>query len=148
MISFYKKKYGLTFALVLLCGFQFFFLPFIHYHPGSTHSHHADLPAHHHKGYFHSHELESLTHHLTKNSEESQGEGHRHSDSFDDSDNTNLHKPKLEKEISILKIGNSNNDSLPAIHNLSSSINPDRYSKISSGPPKSFIARSPPAFLI
>jgi hypothetical protein len=146
-MSFYKKKYGLTFALVLLCGFQFFFLPFVHFHPGNTHSHHEEVSPHHHPGHFHSPELESLTH-LLENFAASQGEEHHHSDNFDDSDNVNLHKPKLEKEISILKIGNANSDSLSTIHDLSSSINPDRYSKNSSGPPRSFIARSPPAFLI
>ena len=146
-MSFYKKKYGLTFALVLLCGFQFFFLPFIHFHPGNTHSHHAELSPHHHQGHFHSPELESLTH-LIKNSEASQGEEHHHSDSFDDSDNINLYKPKLEKGSSIVKIGNANSYSFSTIPDLSSSINPDRYSKKTSGLPKSFIARSPPALLI
>ncbi len=133
--------------MVLLCGFQFFFLPFTHFHPDNTHSHHAELSPHHHEGHFHSHELESLTH-LIKNSEKSHGEEHHHSDSFDDSDSVNLHKPKLEKEISILKIGNASSHSLPAIPDLSSSINPDRYSQNSSGPPRSFSARSPPVFLI
>jgi hypothetical protein len=147
VISFYKKKYGLTFALVILCGFQFFFLPFIHFHPDNTHSHHTELSPHHHQGHFHSHELESLTH-LIKNSEASHGEEHHHSDNFDDTDSINLHKPKLEKGSSIVKIGNANSYSLFSNSDLSSSINPDRYYKKYSGLPKSFIARSPPAFLI
>ncbi len=146
-MSFYKKKYGSTFALVLLCGFQFFFLPFIHFHPGNTHTHHAELSPHHHPGHFHSHELESLTH-LIKSPEASQGEEHHHSDNFDDTDSINLHKPKLEKGSSIVKVGNANSYSLPTPPNLSSSINPDRYYRKYSGLPKSFIARSPPAFLI
>ena len=148
MISFYKKKYGLTFALVILCGFQFFFLPFVHFHPDNTHSHHTELSPHHHPGHFHSPELESLTHHFTKNSEASQGEEHHHSDSFDDSDNINLHKSKLVNGSSILKIGNTHSYSLSATPDPTSFINPDRYSKKPSGLPKSFIARSPPAFLI
>ena len=147
MISFYKKKYGLTFALVLLCGFQFFFLPFVHFHPGNTHTHHAELSPHHHPGHFHSPELESLTN-LLENFAASQGEEHHHSDNFDDSDNINLHNSNLVKGSSIVKIGNVNSYSPPTTLDLSSFINPDRYSKNSSGPPRSFIARSPPAFLI
>jgi hypothetical protein len=142
--SFYKKKYGLTFALVILCGFQFFFLPFIHFHPDNTHSHHTGLLPHHHQGHFHSHELD----HLIKSSEASQGEEHHHSDDFDDSDGINLHKPKLEKGSSIFKIGSANSYSFFSNSDLSSSINPDSYYKSSSGLPKSFIARSPPGFLI
>jgi hypothetical protein len=147
VISFYKKKYGLTFALVILCGFQFFFLPFIHFHPDNTHSHHTELSPHHHPGHFHSHELESLTH-LIKSSEASHEEEHHHSENFDDTDSITLHKPKLEKGSSIVKIGNANSYFLFSNSDLSSSINPDRYYKKSSGLLKSFIARSPPAFLI
>jgi len=147
VISFYKKKFGLTFALVLLCGFQFFFLPFVHFHPDNTHSHHAELSHHHHPGHFHSPELESLTH-LLKNFAASQVEEHHHSDNFDDSDNINLHKSNLVKGSSIVKIGNVNSYSISTTPDLSSFINPDRYSKKPSGLPKSFNARSPPTFLI
>ncbi len=147
MISFYKKKYGLTFALVLLCGFQFFFLPFIHFHPDNTHTHHAELTPHHHPGHFHSHELETLTHFI-KHSEASQGEEHHHSDNFDDTDSINLYKPKLDKESSIVKVGNANSYFLFSNSDLSSSITPEPYYKKYSGLPKSFIARSPPAVLI
>jgi hypothetical protein len=147
VISFYKKKYGLTSALVLLCGFQFFLLPFVHFHPDNTHTHHAELSPHHHPGHFHSPELESLTN-LLKNFKAAQGEEHHHSDNFDDSDNINLHNSKLEKESSIIKVGNANNYSFLTNSDLSSSINPDRYSKNSPSLPRSFIARSPPAFLI
>jgi len=147
VISFYKKKFGLTFALVLLCGFQFFFLPFVHFHPDNTHSHHAEISPHHHPGHFHSPELESLTN-LLRNFAASQGEEHHHSDNFDDSDNINLHKSNLVKGSSIVKIGNVNSYSLSTTPDLSSFINPNRDSIKSSGLPKSFNARSPPTFLI
>ncbi len=155
MISFYKKKYGLMFALVFLCGFQFFFLPFIHYHPDNTHTHDAELTPHHHQGHFHSHELETLTHFI--HHEDSPSEGHRHSDNdgehhhsdpFDDTKNLNLHKPKLVKGTSVVK--NAGTLGYSPITNLDSSsfFIPDKFSQIISGPPKIFLARSPPAFLI
>jgi len=155
MISFYQKKYGLMFALVLLCGFQFFFLPFIHYHPDNTHSHHAELTPHHHLGHFHSHELETLTHFIHHEDSLSEGhhhadydEEHHHSDPFDDTKSVTLHKPKLEKASTVIKKWDAFSFSTIAISETSTLFYSKVPPQIYSGSPKSFIARSPPASLI
>ena len=160
MFSFYKRINGLIFSLVLLCGFQFFFLPFIHYHRGDTHSHHAELTPHHHPGHFHSHELETLTHFIQhENNGQSDHEGHHssesseehhHSEPFDDTDfdNINLHKPKLVKSTSIVKNGNTNSFSILSNSDSSAVIYPNSPPKHSSGIPKSNNSRSPPVILI
>ncbi|MGK0180071.1 MAG: hypothetical protein ACI8PD_001873, partial [Nitrospinales bacterium] len=49
---------------------------------------------------------------------------------------------------SIVKTGNAHSYSISTTPDLSSFISTDRYSKKPSALPKSFIARSPPAFLI
>ncbi len=160
MVSFLKRKNGWIFSLVLLCGFQFFFLPFIHFHRDDTHSHQAELTPHHHPGHFHSHELETLTHfiqhknhghsdHEENHSSESDEE-HHHTDPFDDteSDYINLHKPKLVKGTSIEKKGESKSSFILTHSGSTFYIYTDLFPKHSSGLPKNYISRSPPSLFI
>lgn len=145
------------FALVLLCGFQFFFLPFIHFHPDNTHAHITELSPHHHPGHFHSHELETLTHLISHGDLYEVGHHHSdpendhdHSNSFDDTgfDNVNLYKPKLVKGLLIVNNGVANSDTIYTHSDPSSFSHPIVLSKIYTSPRNSFISRSPPAFLI
>jgi|TARA_B110000467_G_C18310578_1_gene477814 hypothetical protein len=155
VISSKKRKYGLMFALVLLCGFQFFLLPFIHYHPDKTHSHSIELSSHHHLGHFHSRELETLTNFIKHEDPISTGhhhsgsdDEHHHSDSFDDTNSVTLHKPKLVKGSSILK--NASISSYFTITTIDSLFffSPGIFYKTITVSPENRIARSPPAFLI
>ncbi|MBC8282476.1 MAG: hypothetical protein H8E32_01575 [Nitrospinae bacterium] len=145
------------FALVLLCGFQFFFLPFIHFHPDNTHAHITELSPHHHPGHFHSHELETLTHLISHGDLYEVGHhhsdpesDHHHSNTFDDTgfENINLFKPKLEKESSVVIYGVANSDIIYKHSDPSSFFHPEILSKRFPAPRNNFISRSPPAFLI
>lgn len=78
MADFSKRIFWLIFPLVLLLVG----LPFFHYHPGNSHTHHSELSPHTHQGHFHSNELSGfveLIHHDSANPWQ-EGEHHSHSD--------------------------------------------------------------------
>ena len=140
-------------SLVFLCGFQFFFLPFIHYHPDNTHAHAAELSPHQHRGHFHSPELETLTH-LINHHDHSQGEDHHHSEPFDGTDSDNyeieLYKSNLKsgKPFKIVKNGDVRNRFIIAAPILIYIVAPDDFSIENSRSSEIFRSRAPPSFLI
>ena len=85
MIEFCKKNYGMMFALVILWGLQFTLLPFIHYHPETTHNHGGDVNAHQHQSRYHSTTLEVYAHLVTGHFSNRELDDHfHHSHSSDD----------------------------------------------------------------
>jgi hypothetical protein len=103
MITFFRRNYGLVFALVFLWGFQFVFFSSHHYHLESDHAHSAELSPHQHQSQPHSHELEAFTHAVNNHAPEPwQNQDHHHSDPFDgnhsDTYEINLHKSSLKPE--------------------------------------------------
>ncbi|MBI4383698.1 MAG: hypothetical protein HY579_06650 [Nitrospinae bacterium] len=103
MVDFLRKNPGVAFVVILLWGFQFFFFPFLHYHPGNAHGHEGALQPHEHKGHFHSHEFESVAHSINLHPS---GPGldkehhHPHSAPEHDSDNyeVSLYKTGIQPE--------------------------------------------------
>lgn len=155
MISSYKKKYRLMFALAFLCGIQFFFLPFFHYHPGNTHSHNQELSVHHHPAHFHSHELDTLTHFIhheySANAEHHHSDSdkeHHHSEPFWDTKTLTFNKPQLVKASSPIKIMGALSCSTLRNVDFSSHFSPEISSQYIAISPARLIARSPPATFI
>lgn len=98
MAGFFKRKYGLTFALVsLILG-----LPFFHFHPDNTHTHQSELSQHNHKGHFHSNELSSLVDLITHDSSDS-SQGEEHHPHSDTDTGTNYFELNLQNSSNPLK---------------------------------------------
>lgn len=155
MITFFKRKYRLLFALVFLFGFQFVFFPSHHYHLENVHAHSDELSPHQHQGQPHSHELEAFNHLINNHaSEPLQGEDHHHSDPFDDNHSgkyeINLHKSSLKPESPFKTVENGDipNSFIIAEPVFFSFVFPDIIRIENSDPPDRPKERSPPSFLI
>jgi hypothetical protein len=141
MIRFFKRNYGLMFALVFLLGFQFLFFPSHHYHIENIHAHSGELSPHQHQGQPHA-------------PEPFQGEEHHHSNPFDDSHSDtyeiNLHKSSLKPEspFKTVKTGDDKNSLLNAEPIFFLYVFPDTFLIENSGLPDRPKERSPPTFLI
>ncbi len=106
MIEFCKKNYGMMFALVILWGFQFILLPFIHYHPEITHSHIDQAEVHQHSGRYHSATLEAYAHLVSGHFSDSELDNHfHHSHSSEENDESDSGFYILAKYSKSLKQG-------------------------------------------
>jgi hypothetical protein len=108
MANFFKRKYGLIFALIsLILG-----LPFFHYHPDNSHTHQSELSEHTHKGHFHSNELSGFVELINHNSSNplQKDEHHPHSDTDTGTNyfDVNLQKSSVNpvKTFKLSKTGN------------------------------------------
>ena len=81
--------------MVFLCGFQFFLLPFLHFHSETTPTHAEEVGTHHHSAHFHSEILETYAH-LTdahpSASRQDKNPPHSHSSSDHDQDYPGFYK--------------------------------------------------------
>ena len=155
MTRFFKRNYGLMFALVFLWGFQFVFFSSHHYHIENIHAHSGELSPHQHQGQPHSHELEAFNHLINIHGPEPlHGEEHHHSDPFDDNHSDtyeiNLHQSSLKPEspFKTVKTGDAQNSFLIAESLPFSYVFPYTLLIENSGLPDRPKERSPPSFLI
>ena len=94
------------FALVILWGFQFALLPFIHYHPETVHSHGEVADAHQHEGRFHSATLEAYAHLVKGHFSNQELDDHfHHSHSSEDEDENDSEYFVLTKNSKSFKQG-------------------------------------------
>ena len=155
MTRFFKRNYGLMFAMVFLWGFQFVFFPSHHYHIENIHAHSGELSPHQHQGQPHSHELEAFNRLINDHAPEPfQGEEQHHSNPFDDNhsdtyeinlDNSSL---KPESPFKTVKTGDAQNSFLITEPILLSFVFADTLPIENSGQPDRPKERSPPTFLI
>jgi hypothetical protein len=155
VITFYKKNFGLMFALVFLWGFQFVFFPSHHYHLESVHAHSGELSSHQHLSPIHSHEHGVFNHVVNNHATEPlQNEDHHHSGPFDDDHSgnyeINLHKSSLKPEppFKVVKNGDVQHSFIIAEPLLISYVFSNILPIENSDPPDRPKERSPPSFLI
>ena len=84
--------------MVFLCGFQFFLLPFLHFHTEKIPTHVEEVgthhhSAHHHSAHFHSEILEAFSHSTEAHpSDSGQGKSSSHSSADHDQDDPGFYK--------------------------------------------------------
>ena len=84
---FNRKNLGLWKLILLGIAIPLFLLPFIHYHPETTHSHLGQAEAHQHQGRYHSATLEAYAHLVNGHFSDQELEDHfHHSHSSEDYD--------------------------------------------------------------
>jgi hypothetical protein len=146
MAEFFKRKYGLIWAMVfLILG-----IPFVHYHPGNTHTHQSELSQHHHEGHFHSNELSGFVGLVVHDASlPGQSEGHHpHSDTDADIKyfEFNLQKTSAnpEKSSRVIKTGITRKPVLITgptfFHRVSTNLPATENSRLADSPKE----RSPP----
>ncbi len=102
-----KKKFGLWKLIYLGIIVPLFLLPFVHYHPETTHRHDEQADAHQHPGRYHSATLEAYAHLVNGHFSNNELDGHFHHShsSEDDSDENDSEYFLLAKISKSLKQG-------------------------------------------
>ncbi len=127
----YLRRRGLTKvcrSFLVLGIFNLLFLPWMHFHPGNTHSHSGQIATHHHQGHLHSPELETVAHFFNAHPDDPATDAplhHSHSSQEHDSDlagHSILALNTAGKAPTLTTVDKYFSDLAPAVHLVGNSI--------------------------